>query len=100
MFHKTLTEGQAGDQAGLLLKGLKKDDVRRGMAVVHPGSLKQHDHVACQIYVLKKEEGGQGVPIAHYAPTHMYSKTWDVSVNLRLPDKNESSMIMPGEDGR
>lgn len=100
MFHKTLTEGHAGDQAGLLLRGLKKDDVRRGMVVAAPGSVKQHDHFEAQVYILTKEESGAGIPIVHYTPTHVYSKTWDVPVSLRIPNKEEREMIMPGEDGK
>lgn len=100
MFHKTLTEGQAGDQAGLLLRGVKKDDVRRGMIIAQPGSIKQHDHFEAQVYILTKEESGAGSPIVHYTTTHIYSKTWDCPISLRIPNKEEREMIMPGEDGR
>ncbi len=95
-----MLEAQAGDQVGLLLKGLKKDEVRRGMVVVTPGTLKQHDHVEAQLYVLNKDEGGVAVPIVDYTVTRIYSKTWDCSANVRIANLNEREMIMPGEDGK
>ena len=63
MFHKTLEEACAGDQMGILTKGIKKGDVRRGMAVIKPGTVGQLDHFEAQIYLLSKEEGGLGTPI-------------------------------------
>ncbi|XKL68428.1 hypothetical protein PGB90_003919 [Kerria lacca] len=99
-FHKTLPEAQAGDQVGILIKGVKKDDARRGMVLSHPNTVKQHDHIEAQLYVLNKDEGGCAVPVVDYTITHIYSKTWDTAVNIRIPNLDEREMIMPGEDGR
>lgn len=99
-FHKTLVEGQAGDQVGILVKGVKKDDVRRGMAIIKPGSLKQHDHVMAQLYLLTKEEGGDIQPIVNYSVAHIFSRTWDTHCTINLPNLSERDMIMPGEDGQ
>lgn len=98
-FHKTLPEAIAGDQIGLLLKGVKKDDIRRGMVVGAPGTLSMHDHVMAQFYLLKKEEGGDATPLVDYNVSHIYSKTWDVHCTINLPNLEEREMIMPGEDG-
>ena len=95
MFHKTLEEGTAGDQMGVLLKGLKRDDVRRGMFAAKPGSLQQHDQVRAQLYVMTKDEGGHDQPITSGRQMLVYSGTWDVSSFFDLKDKN---MGMPGED--
>lgn len=95
MFHKTLDEANAGDQMGVLVKGLKKHDIRRGMCVTKPGSIKQHDHFTAQVYVLNKEEGGLGQPVISDRHVICFSKTWDCTGHVIFPDKE---MVMPGED--
>lgn len=94
-----MVDAQAGDQVGLLLKGVKKDDIRRGMVVAKPGTIRQHDHVEAQLYLLTKEEGGDVQPIVDYGISHIYSKTWDTNVSIKMPNVDEREMIMPGEDG-
>lgn len=70
------------------------------MVLSHPNTVKQHDHIEAQLYVLNKDEGGCAVPVVDYTITHIYSKTWDTAVNIRIPNLDEREMIMPGEDGR
>jgi len=96
MFHKTLDEAVAGDQMGVLTKGIKKGDVRRGMAIIKPGTMNQHDQFEAQLYLLSKEEGGHGTPVTHNKTQTVFSKTWDCSGYIGLGDKK---MLMPGEDG-
>ena len=96
MFHKTLEEAVAGDQMGVLTKGVKKGDVRRGMAIVKPGTMSQHDQIEAQLYLLSKEEGGLGTPITDNKTQTVFSKTWDCSGYIGLGGKK---MLMPGEDG-
>lgn len=98
MFHKTLDEACAGDQMGILTKGIKKTDVRRGMAVIKPGSMSQRDVFEAQIYLLTKEEGGMGAPITSNVQQIIFSKTWDCSGFIGLEEGK--NMIMPGEDGK
>merc|ERR1711997_422022 len=98
MFHKTLEEACAGDQMGILAKGVKKGDVRRGMAVVKPGTIGQVDVFEAQIYILTKGEGGNGIPITTEIQQAVFSKTWDCSSFLYLEEGK--NMIMPGEDGK
>lgn len=95
MFHKTLDEACAGDQMGILLRGVKKDDVRRGMAVAKPGTIKQYDHFEAQIYILTKDEGGLAQPLAAEKQVLCFSKTWDCAAFIDLKGKE---MVMPGED--
>jgi len=97
MFHKILEEANAGDQMGVLVRGLKRDEVRRGMCVIKPGSINQHEHVQAQIYVMSKDEGGAAVPITNERQLIVFSKTWDVPAMVELADGKE--LIMPGEDG-
>ena len=97
MFHKTLDEAVAGDQMGVLTKGIKKGDVRRGMAIIKPGTMSQHDQFEAQLYLLSKEEGGHGTPVTHNKTQTVFSKTWDCSGYIGLGDKK---MLMPGEDGQ
>jgi len=87
MFHKTLDEAVAGDQMGVLTKGVKKGDVRRGMAIVKPGTVSQHDHFEAQLYLLSKEEGGLGTPVTDNKTQTVFSKTWDCSGYIGLGDK-------------
>lgn len=95
MFHKTLEEAEAGDQMGALLRGLKREDIRRGMIMCKPGSMKAYDHLECQIYMLTTEEGGRTRPINHMMNGQMFSKTWDCQAQINLQGKD---LVMPGED--
>jgi len=95
MFHKILEEAHAGDQLGALVRGLKRDEIRRGMVMCKPGSMKAYDHVEAQVYVLSKEEGGRKKPISDFIQLQMFCKTWDVAVQCNLVGKD---MAMPGED--
>lgn len=97
MFHQTLEEAHAGDQLGALIRGVKRDEIRRGMIMGKPGTMKTYDHVEAQIYVLRKDEGGREKPFtSNYQPV-MYSETWDVAASISVPDKE---MVMPGDDAR
>ncbi|XP_044159165.1 elongation factor Tu, mitochondrial [Bufo gargarizans] len=96
MFHKSLDRAEAGDNLGALVRGLKREDVRRGMVMCKPGSIKPHQKVMAQVYILSKEEGGRHKPfVSNFLPV-MFSLTWDMSVRITLPDGKE--MVMPGED--
>lgn len=97
MFHQILEEAQAGDQLGALVRGVKRDMVRRGMFMCKPGTMRTYDHVEAQVYVLSKEEGGRPKPFTNYFQPQMYSKTWDCAAQVLVPDKE---MVMPGEDAR
>ncbi|KAK8387312.1 hypothetical protein O3P69_018120 [Scylla paramamosain] len=97
MFHQTLEEAQAGDQMAALVRGLKRDDVIKGMIMCKPGTMKAHDHVEGQVYVLTKEEGGRSKPFTSYLNMQVYSKTWRASAQIIIPEKE---MVMPGEDAR
>jgi len=96
MFHKTLEQAVAGDQMGILLKGLKRGDVRRGMCVSKKGEVQQHDNADVQLYMLTKDEGGSNLPLTHGKQVLCYSQTWDCACYVSLPAGKE--MIMPGED--
>ncbi|KAK2708633.1 hypothetical protein QYM36_014285, partial [Artemia franciscana] len=97
MFRQILDEAQAGDQIGALVRGLKRDDVKRGMFMGKPGTLKVQDHFESQVYVLNKDEGGRQRPITTYNQVNMFSKTWTITCEINLPDKE---LVMPGEDAR
>lgn len=97
MFHQTLEEAEAGDQMGALLRGLKRDDIKRGMIMCKPGSLKACDHLECQMYMLTPTEGGRKKPINNRMQVQMFSKTWDCAAQLSMEMKD---LIMPGEDSR
>ena len=95
MFNKSLDEGRAGDNAGILLRGLKKEDVERGQVVAKPGSVTPHTEFEGQIYILTKEEGGRHTPFfAGYKP-QFYIRTTDVTGDVSLPEGTE--MVMPGD---
>jgi len=96
MFHKTLEEAKAGDQMGILLKGLKRGDVRRGMCVAKKNTVKQQDNVDAQVYMLTKDEGGDTRPLTAGRQVLCYSQTWDCATYVSLPEGKE--MVMPGED--
>jgi elongation factor Tu len=96
MFRKLLDEGQAGDNVGLLLRGIEKDDIERGMVIAKPGSITPHTKFKAQVYALKKEEGGRHTPFfAGYRP-QFYVRTTDVTGSCKLPQGVE--MVMPGDN--
>lgn len=97
MFHQILDEAHAGDQLGALVRGVKRDDIRRGMVMAKPGTVRSHDNIETQAYILSKEEGGRSKPFTSYIQLQMFSKTWDCAVQVIVPDKE---MVMPGEDSR
>jgi elongation factor Tu len=96
MFRKILDEGRAGDNVGLLLRGIDKDKVKRGMVIVHPGTVKPHTIVKAEIYVLKKEEGGRHTPFHDKYRPQFYIRTLDVTGEIILPEGTE--MVMPGDN--
>jgi len=95
MFHKILEEANAGDQMGLLARGLKQSDVRRGMCVVKPKSVKQHDSFSAQVYLMTPDEGGRKKPCVQDMQLMCFSKTWDCAAFVQLVGKE---MALPGED--
>ncbi|MBA7489413.1 MAG: elongation factor Tu [Prevotella sp.] len=96
MFRKTLEEGEAGDNVGLLLRGIDKEEVKRGMVVVHPGAITPHDHFKASIYVLKKEEGGRHTPFGNRYRPQFYLRTMDCTGEITLPEGVD--MVMPGDN--
>ena len=96
MFRKTLPEGEAGDNVGLLLRGIDKDEVKRGMVVVHPGVITPHDHFKASIYVLKKQEGGRHTPFGNRYRPQFYLRTMDCTGEITLPEGVD--MVMPGDN--
>jgi elongation factor Tu len=95
MFNKNLQEGMAGDNAGILLRGLKKEDITRGQVLAKPGTVKPHDHFTCELYVLKKEEGGRHTPFFKGYKPQFYIRTTDVTGDVTLAEGVE--MVMPGD---
>lgn len=96
MFHKELDRGEAGDNLGVLLRGVKRDDIRRGMVLAAPGSIKSHKKFKAQMYALTKEEGGRHTPfVTNYRP-QLFSRTADVTCTVTLPDSVQ--MVMPGDN--
>jgi len=98
MFRKILDEGQAGDNIGLLLRGIDKDEVERGMVVAAPGSITPHTEFEAEVYVLTKEEGGRHTPFFSGYRPQFYFRTTDVTGELHLPEGVE--MVMPGDNVR
>jgi len=98
MFRKTLDEGQAGDNVGLLLRGIERDEVERGMVVAKPGSITPHTKFEGEVYVLTKEEGGRHTPFFNGYRPQFYFRTTDVTGELNLPAGVE--MVMPGDNVR
>ncbi|WP_305303322.1 elongation factor Tu [Duncaniella muris] len=96
MFRKLLDEGEAGDNVGLLLRGVDKNEIRRGMVLCHPGQVKPHDHFKAQVYILKKEEGGRHTPFHNKYRPQFYIRTLDVTGEITLPEGVE--MVMPGDN--
>jgi len=96
MFRKILDRGEAGDNVGLLLRGIEKDQIRRGMVVAKPGSITPHTVFKAEIYVLKKEEGGRHTPFHNKYRPQFYLRTTDVTGEITLPEGRE--MVMPGDN--
>jgi len=96
MFRKILDQGQAGDNAGLLLRGVDKDKIKRGMVIAAPGSVTPHHHFKGEVYILKKEEGGRHTPFHNKYRPQFYFRTTDVTGEIILPEGVE--MVMPGDN--
>jgi len=96
MFRKILERGEAGDNAGLLLRGIDKEAIKRGMVIVKPGSVTPHSHFKCEVYVLGKDEGGRHTPFFNGYRPQFYFRTTDVTGDVKLPDGVE--MVMPGDN--
>ncbi|HVW67187.1 MAG TPA: elongation factor Tu [Candidatus Peribacteraceae bacterium] len=96
MFHKLLDEGQAGDNVGLLLRGIEREDIERGQVLSKPGSIKPHTQFESEVYVLTKEEGGRHTPFFKGYKPQFYIRTTDVTGAVTLPDNVE--MVMPGDN--
>ncbi|HPN96431.1 MAG TPA: elongation factor Tu [Candidatus Moranbacteria bacterium] len=95
MFNKTLDKGQAGDNAGVLLRGTKKEEVERGQVLAKPGSITPHTEFECEVYILTKEEGGRHTPFFKGYKPQFYVRTTDVTGEVMLPEGTE--MVMPGD---
>jgi elongation factor Tu len=96
MFRKILDEGQAGDNVGLLLRGIDKKEIKRGMVLAKPGSITPHTKFKAEVYVLKKEEGGRHTPFHNKYRPQFYLRTLDVTGEITLPEGSE--MVMPGDN--
>ena len=94
-FHKTLNEGEAGDNAGLLLRGIERDQIERGQVIAKPGSITPHTEFEAQVYILKKEEGGRHTPFSKGYKPQFYFRTTDVTGEVELPADKE--IVMPGD---
>jgi elongation factor Tu len=95
MFNKQLQEGMAGDNAGILLRGVKKDDITRGQVLAKVGSIKPHSEFECEVYILSKEEGGRHTPFINGYKPQFYVRTTDVTGEVTLPEGTQ--MVMPGD---
>ncbi|HBH74266.1 MAG TPA: elongation factor Tu, partial [Synechococcales bacterium UBA10510] len=101
MFRKLLDEGLAGDNVGLLLRGIQKEDIERGMVLVKPGSIKPHTQFEGEVYVLKKEEGGRHTPFFSGYRPQFYIRTTDVTGQITAftdRDGGDVEMVMPGDN--
>jgi elongation factor Tu len=96
MFQKTLDQGQAGDNVGCLLRGVKKEDVERGQVLAKPGTIKPHTKFEAEVYILTKEEGGRHKPFFNGYRPQFYFRTTDVTGTISLPQGVE--MVMPGDN--
>ena len=96
MFRKLLDEGAAGDTVGLLLRGIDKNEIKRGMVLAKPGSVKPHSKFKAEVYILKKEEGGRHTPFHNKYRPQFYLRTMDVTGEITLPEGTE--MVMPGDN--
>jgi elongation factor Tu len=96
MFRKILERGEAGDNAGLLLRGINKEDIKRGQIICKPNSVTPHKHFKCEVYVLAKDEGGRHTPFFNGYRPQFYFRTTDVTGAVDLPEGTE--MVMPGDN--
>src|SRR5665647_1044931 len=96
MFRKILDDGQAGDNVGLLLRGIDKESIKRGMVITHPGKVTPHTKIKASVYILKKEEGGRHTPFHNKYRPQFYIRTLDVTGEIHLPEGRE--MVMPGDN--
>ena len=96
MFRKLLDDGQAGDNVGLLLRGIEKEDMERGMVLAKPGTITPHTKFMAEVYVLTKEEGGRHTPFFNGYRPQFYFRTTDVTGSVKLPEGTE--MVMPGDN--
>ncbi|MBO4875555.1 MAG: elongation factor Tu [Bacteroidales bacterium] len=96
MFRKLLDEGEAGDNVGLLLRGIDKDEVKRGEVIAAPGSIHPHTHFKAEVYVLTKEEGGRHTPFQNHYRPQFFLRTLDITGEIALPEGTE--MVMPGDN--
>ena len=96
MFRKILDRGEAGDNVGLLLRGVDKKEIKRGMVLAKPGSITTHTKIKAEVYVLKKEEGGRHTPFHNKYRPQFYVRTLDITGEITLPEGTE--MVMPGDN--
>jgi elongation factor Tu len=96
MFRKILDQGQAGDNVGVLLRGINREDVMRGQVLAKPGTIKPHTKFKAEVYILKKEEGGRHTPFFQGYRPQFYTGTMDVTGDVTLPEGTE--MVMPGDN--
>ena len=96
MFHKLLDQAQAGDNVGLLLRGIQRDEIQRGQVLAKPGSIKPHTHFYSEVYVLTKDEGGRHTPFFNGYRPQFYFRTTDVTGDIKMPEGIE--MVMPGDN--
>jgi elongation factor Tu len=96
MFRKLLDQGQAGDNVGVLLRGTKREEIERGMVLAKKGTVPPHSKFTCEVYVLKKEEGGRHTPFFQGYRPQFYFRTTDVTGTVTLPAGTE--MVMPGDN--
>jgi elongation factor Tu len=96
MFRKILDRGEAGDNVGLLLRGVDKKEIKRGMVLAKPGSITPHTKIKAEVYVLKKEEGGRHTPFHNKYRPQFYIRTLDITGEINLPEGTE--MVMPGDN--
>ena len=96
MFRKLLDQGEAGDNVGLLLRGIDKNEIKRGMVICHPGQVKEHSRFKAEVYILKKEEGGRHTPFHNKYRPQFYLRTMDCTGEITLPEGTE--MVMPGDN--
>jgi elongation factor Tu len=96
MFRKILDDGEAGDNVGLLLRGVDKKEIKRGMVLAKPGSITPHTKFKAEVYILKKEEGGRHTPFHNHYRPQFYLRTLDITGEIELPEGTE--MIMPGDN--
>jgi len=98
MFHQLLDRAEAGDQLGALIRGVKREQVKRGMVITKPGTMKMFNHFTAQVYFLTKEEGGRAKPFTKFFEANMFCKTWSAPTMIEVP--GDRDMIMPGEDAK